>query len=260
MACPVSWGAITTECQRTLRRHLKMPNFAQTLPAIDEMTKNELLEKLNSTKSSDRRRAAKEIGKLKLVDFGNQLYESYLIEKQDKRTWETQTEMIKSLGLLDYKKASLEMERISNENKPHDMITSAAATSFVQLTRQSIYDSQPVLTLLNFGSVSVISGALQSLAIDRMMPPENEIELIIKKSWDINKHPDRIGQEFGLIDSRIYVALACSQWNQNLTSNFLNHCIKTAININRFNQPVQNTNLIAVCENSLNGIFSKRIV
>ena len=160
------------------------------------MTKEGIITKLNSKKSADRRRAAKEIGKLKLSEFGDELYTSYLKEKQDKRTWETQTEMIKSLGLLDYKEAISEIETIVNENIPHDMITSVAATSFIQLKRASINDAKPVIDLLNFGSVSVISGALFSLPFDRMIPHENEIELIIKKSWNINKHPERIDHEF----------------------------------------------------------------
>lgn len=221
------------------------------------MTKEETITKLNSKKSADRRRAAKEIGRLKLSEFGDDLYSSYLKEKQDKRTWETQTEMIKSLGSLDYKEALPEMESIIKVNIPHDMITSVAATTFVQLKRDSINDAKPVIDLLNFGSVSVISGALYSLPIDRMIPPESEIELIINKSWDINKHPDRVGHEFGLIDARIYLALACSDWNLKLTEGFLNHCIKTAFNINRFNKPIENKNLIAVCENSLKGKYSK---
>lgn len=221
------------------------------------MTKEEIITKLNSKKSIDRRRAAKVIGKFKLYEFGNELHSSYLKEIRDKRTWETQTEMIKSLGLIDYKNALPEIETIINMNIPHDMITSVAATSLVQLKRDSINDAKPVIDLLNFGSVSVISGALFSLPIDRMIPPENEIELIIKKSWDINKHKDRIGHEYGLIDSRIYLALACADWNQNLTADFLNHCIKTGFNISRADMPVENTNLITVCQNSLKGKYSK---
>jgi len=164
------------------------------------MTKEDIITKLNSKKSADRRKAAKEIGKYKLSEFGDDLYMSYLKEKQDKRTWETQKEMIKSMGLLNYKKALSEIEGIVNVNTPHDMITTVAATSLVQLKRNSINDAKPVIDLLNVGSVSVISGALYSLAIDKMIPPKNEIEFIIKKSWNINKHLDRIGHEFGLID------------------------------------------------------------
>jgi hypothetical protein len=221
------------------------------------MTKEDILTKLQSKKNIDRRRAAKAIGKLKLPEFGEKLYAAYLKEKQDKRTWETQTEMIKSLGLIDHKEAISDVETIVNKNEPHDLITHAAATSFIQLKRDSINDGNVVIDLLSTGSVSVISGALLCLPLDRMIPNEDEIERIIKLSWDINKHPDRIGHEFGLIDSRIYLALACSDWHINLTKDFLNHCINTAFNINRFDKPIENTNLITVCKNSLKGKFSK---
>lgn len=224
------------------------------------MEKEEIIIQLNSKKSAIRRSAAKKIGKLKLTEYGNELYNCYLKEKQDIRTWETQSEMIKALGLLDYKEALSEIEPIVLKNMPHDSITSVAATSFVQLKRKSIHDAKPVIYLLNYGSISVISGALYSLPADRMIPSEDEIKTIIEKSRDINKHPDRIGLEFGLMDPRIYLALACADWNKNLTTDFLNHCIKTAYDINRFDKPVQNTNLIEVCENSLKGKFSKEYI
>lgn len=63
------------------------------------MTTEEIKTKLHSTKSADRRRAAKEIGKLKLTDFSEDLYQTFLKEATDKRTWETQVEMILALGL-----------------------------------------------------------------------------------------------------------------------------------------------------------------
>ena len=221
------------------------------------MNQEDIIAKLNSKKSGDRRRGAKEIGKQKITALGQELYTAYLREKQDKRTWETQSEMIKSLGLIDFKVAFPEIEKIVQINEPHDMITSVASTAYIQLQRESVNDGRPVLELLEFGSVSVISGALFSLPTDRMIPEKEEIEEIIKKSWDINKHPDRIGHEFGVIDSRIYLALQCSDWDIDLTSSFLEHCIETAFDINRFGKPVANQNLITVCKNSLAGKFSK---
>jgi len=110
---------------------------------------------------------------------------------------------------------------------------------------------------LEFGSVSVVAGALRALAIEELIPPKDEIERILTICWDINKHKDRIGHEYGLIDSRKYLAIACANWDKELTNNFLNHCIETAFNISRFDKPVPNTNLVAVCENSKNGKFSK---
>lgn len=221
------------------------------------MNTDEIKEKLISKKSKDRRRAAKAIGKAKLTDLSEMLYQAYLKERNDKRTWETQVEMITAIGILGYKPALVDIDLIVKKNVPHEMITSAAAAAYVRLTRKSIKDAKSIIELLSFGSVSVILGALSVLAEDQMIPQTNEIKEIINLSWDINKHKDRLGEEYGLIDSRIYLALASSNWDIELTSSFLNHCIATAYNINRFDKPVENTNLIAVCKNSLKGKFSK---
>jgi hypothetical protein len=214
-------------------------------------------EKLVSRKTKDRKRAAKEIGNAKLTGLADMLYEAYLKEIKDKRTWQTQVEMISALGNLKHMPALAEMELIVNKNIPHDMITSAASTTFVRLTRKSKNDANPIIKLLKIGSVSVIAGALETLARDQMIPSSDEIKQILKLSWDINKHKDRIGYEYGLIDSRIYVAIASANWNIELTAPFLTHCIETAFEINRFDKPVENTNLINVCKNSLKGKYSK---
>jgi hypothetical protein len=165
--------------------------------------------------------------------------------------------MIKALGSIDFKKAINEVEQIVQTNIPHDMMTVVSATTFVQLKRKSINDGSPVLELLEFGSVSVIHGALLALAIDQMKPDENEVRKILSYCRDINKHKDRIGHEFGFMDSRQYLAIACANWDIELTKDFLNHCIDTALDINSFGKPVINQNLIDVCQNSLLGKFSK---
>ncbi len=221
------------------------------------MTNEEILEKLNSKKSADRRRGAKEIGKRKLHHLGGELYEKYLTERLDKRTWETQCEMIKALGSIDFKHAIHEVEQIVRANVPHDAVTSIASMTWVRLKRKSINDGSPILELLEFGGVSVIQGALLALAMDQMKPDANEIRSILLKCKDIHKHKDRLGHEFGLIDSRLFLAIACANWELELTNDFLNHCIETAFNISSFGKPVVNQNLIDVCRNSLKGKYSK---
>ena len=220
------------------------------------MTLEEVKEKLLSKKFAERLSAAKLISKENIIELADDLFIAYTKEKQDKRTWELQSEMIKALGVLNCKPALVDIERIVRDNIPHDMITINAATAFVQLSRKNIYDAQPVLELLSFGSTSVICGALKALAVDKMLPPQNEIEEILKIGWDINKHKDRIEHEFGFIDPRIYLAVACAGWDLEITNIFLDHCIETAFNINRFNKPVENVQLIEACRKSLKGKYS----
>jgi hypothetical protein len=213
-------------------------------------------EKLISKKSADRLYAAKSISKERILALAEDLFVAYTEERLDPRTWEPQCEMIRALGILDYKPALAIVSEIVNKNAPHDMITSSAATTFVQLKRKSIFDARPVLELLDFGSTSVISGSLRALAVDKMVPPVAEAKKIIALCWDINKHKDRVGQEWGLIDPRQYLAIACAGWDQDLCSGFLNHCIETANNIDRFNKPSENTQLIEFCKKSLKGKYA----
>jgi hypothetical protein len=48
-------------------------------------------ESLHDSKSLNRKNAAKKIGKKKIIDLGDDLFCAYLKEKNDIRTWETQT-------------------------------------------------------------------------------------------------------------------------------------------------------------------------
>jgi hypothetical protein len=98
------------------------------------------LNKLLSTKSTDRRRAAKEIGKRRLQDLGGALFQAYCNERHS-RTWETKMEMIISLGLLVYKPAISPIEAIVQANESHDALTYAAAQTYVRLKRTSLHDA-----------------------------------------------------------------------------------------------------------------------
>jgi hypothetical protein len=215
------------------------------------MTNEEILKKLSSTKSPDRRRAAKEIGKKIIAELGDELYKKYLAELKDKRTWETQCEMIKALGIINYKKAFEHIEKIVKENIPHDMITICAATAYVRLKRENINDGRPVLELLEFGRISVIVGTLMALAYDKMVPDNEMIEKIIKLCWDLKNHKDMVR---GISGGRKYLAIACANWDNKLTEGILNHYIETAY---MFDNITKDNNLIDVCNNSLKGKYSK---
>ncbi len=103
---------------------------------ITEEEINAICENLVSTKSSNRRSAAKKIRKYNLTRLGDELYNAYLKEKVDKRTWETQMEMIQTLGKIGYKKALSEILSIVEKNEKLDMIQSdmvTYATAFAQI-------------------------------------------------------------------------------------------------------------------------------
>ena len=210
------------------------------------MTTEEIKSKLTSNKSADRRRAAKEIGRNRLVDFSAELFRAYLDERRDKRTWETQVEMILALGLCDHKMALTEIEPIVRANHPHDMITYASAQTYVRLKRQSLSDAKPILELLKFGGLSVVDGCLNPLAYDKMTPTENQITELVSLCWNLHNHRDRLGHENGYCDPRYGLAAGCAGWDKRLTKEFLEHCLITG------DGPVK-----YVAENSLKGKYGK---
>jgi hypothetical protein len=204
--------------------------------------------KLKSNKSSDRRQAAKSVGKLVLKELGTVLLDAYINEKRDFRTWETKVEMILSLGLIDYRAALSEIELIVKANLSHDMITYAAAQSYVRLKRKSLHDATPAIELLKSGGLSLVSGALIPLGNDRMTPSSDEIIELVKLSWDLHRRKDRIGNESGYLDPRYGLALACAGWDKKLTTSFLSHCLAT------YGKDISIKN---VAENSLKGKYGK---
>jgi hypothetical protein len=181
-------------------------------------TKISINEGLNSPKSEIRRKAAIQIRKLNLTESGDDLYEAYLKEKKDKRTWETQSRMIQTLGTIGYRKALTEIDEIIVKNEKLDMITFEAALSYVRLMKKGPDDISPIMFLMRKGELSVLCGAMAALTFDSMMPADEEILEIINtiESFDENRIHVR-----GVHDPRAYLISAMSQWKMELTQPFL---------------------------------------
>ncbi|WP_316771533.1 HEAT repeat domain-containing protein [Pedobacter frigiditerrae] len=214
--------------------------------AKKELTNDELLQLTNDLKNSasgKRRSAAKKIGKNEIIQLGDELYNAYLKEREDKRTWETQTEMILALGKIGYQKALPELKHIIDKNEPHDMVTIASARSYVRLKRKDLNDAQPVIELLKTGNFSVISGATSILTFDDMKPSISEIETIIS-IFDGKKEEEIAIKGYG--DIREYLISAMSKWDKKLCAEYLNQFINA-----------DNAKLKAIAEDALKGKKSR---
>lgn len=180
---------------------------------------SKLSEDLLSRKSSDRRNSSKKIRKLNVSTLGDELYTAYLKEKKDKRTWETQMEMLQALGKIGYKKALSEAKIIVEKNKKLDMITFIAALTYVRLSKQTNNDITSIIELLKFGELSVLCGAMAALAFDDMIPNDSEIKNIINLIESVDEEKLSVS---GVHDPRSYLISAMSKWDLKLTEDFLN--------------------------------------
>lgn len=203
---------------------------------IDVIKKN-----LEDSKSTVRRKAAIEIGKNKMEDLGENLLKAYVKEKKDERTWETQKEMIKSLGLINYSKAIKEVQEICEKNEPDSMVGIIAAEAYVRLKRKSINDVTPVIELLNYGHHSIMQGAYNALGYDKMLASDEEIIKLIKLS---EKPASKVLPQFD--DPRYGLAAAAAGWKKELVEEFLLDCLKSS------NEPLK-----YVAANALKGKYVK---
>ena len=174
---------------------------------------------LTNKASAVRRRAAKNIRKYNLVELGEELYLSYLHERKDKRTWETQMEMINALGKIRDTAVLTYLEEILEKNKRLDAITSSAALAYIRITRQSNNDIKPVLHLMEHGNLSVLVGVADALVYDKMIPAKEEQELLINL-FD-NMPLDRLYENRGCFDPREAFLAALSQWDKNVTKEYI---------------------------------------
>ena len=192
-------------------------------------------------KAGLRRAAAKYIGKNNITESGKLLWDAYQNELKNSKGWETQVEMIKSLGLIGFKDSKDAFYKICKENKEHDMITSSAAKAYVRLARLSLQDISPVLDLLTFGKFEVVSSAFEVLGEDKMMPSLNEIIFLLDY---VSK--SAIVKEKGYTDFRIGLVCACAGWKEiPEVVLFLNECVKE-----------QDSFFVKVASNALKGKYS----
>lgn len=150
---------------------------------MKKITEEEILlikKDLISSKSAKRRSAAKKIGKYQIISLRDELLEVYIKEREDIRTWETQTEMITALGKVDHKEALPYLQEIIDQNKDFDTITAFTALAYIRLTRKHVNDMKTVIDFMTIGSVSVFDGAVMALAYDDIVPTEAEMKKVIE--------------------------------------------------------------------------------
>lgn len=117
------------------------------MPTRDELIK-QAAKLLSSTRSRDRMRGAKLVSKHLLAELSKQLYAAFLRELKDARTWETKSEMIRALGLINFAPALEQIAPIVQANSPRDAITHSATAAYVRLTRKDVNDASEIIRLV----------------------------------------------------------------------------------------------------------------
>jgi HEAT repeat protein len=175
----------------------------------------ELVSLLESPSSPKRRSAAKKLRKIGDLRAGPALLIALKRELPDKRTLETQYQMIMAFGHCGYKEAIPLVHILAHERFEHTMVLVAVGDTYVRLSRTSEDDPNPLFDVFAVrNDDALLDGALRAVAMLRMKFTEVCAAKVIE-------HIEARKQEF----SRFWVVAACPGWSGPSVEKFLDQCV-----------------------------------
>ena len=175
---------------------------------------HELIEMLRDKRSPKRRSAAKKLRKLGSIEAGSALLTALEREFKDKRTWETQYQMIMAIGECVYKPALPFLNEIKIQTFEATMVYVAIGDAIVRLSSENKTDVSSVIDLLKLDNPMLSDGALRAMAMLKMVPSDSEIDNIIQyvSNSSVNE-----GIHF-------WVIAAAPGWSSQTVEDYLNLC------------------------------------
>jgi hypothetical protein len=133
---------------------------------------------LTHSRSPKRRAAAKRLRKLGDPAAGPALLAALQQELKDDRTWETQYQMIMAIGHSRYKQALPFIESLVSRGL-EPMVDIAIGDTILRLSRKHDKDADAAVRLLDAGNPNITEGAIQSIAMLRMIPEQPAMQRLI---------------------------------------------------------------------------------
>jgi len=184
---------------------------------MSEASIPKLIEELSHRVSTKRRSIAKKLRILKRKEAGPALLIALKNEINDKRTWETQYQIIMALSESGYTESLDFLLKLSEQEFEATMIYIAIGDAISRLTYLKYGSIKRVIFLLNSkkNTPFLIDGLIRAIAILRLVPPEEEIEQIVSYGNSL----------YASDNSRAWIASAAAGWKGKKVEEFLNQCV-----------------------------------
>ncbi|MBU2709280.1 hypothetical protein KCM76_25010 [Zooshikella marina] len=167
-----------------------------------------LVEQLSNKSSAKRKSAAKKLRKLKSKDSGTALLAALKSELKDKRTWETQYQMIMALGESGYIESLGFMLELTEREFEATMVYLAlgdAITRLTYLSENSIHKAIEYVTSKNYQPL-LSDGVLRAVAMLKIIPEEDDINMLLNYA-DSSSTPE---------NSKAWIVSASAGWHKNI--------------------------------------------
>lgn len=172
---------------------------------------NELIEMLRDPRTARRRRAAKKLRTAGQPSAARALSEALREEVKDRRTWETQYQMLMALGACGTSDDELCVVESLFAMDLEPMVHLAAGDAAVRLHADV---DAAVLVAINSESLARAEGAIRALAMTRAVPSYAVVRSVIAYATAPNHH-----------QVRFWVAAAAAGWPAELVKAFLDSCL-----------------------------------
>lgn len=177
---------------------------------------SQLIVELESKTSTKRRSAAKKLRKVASKEAGKAIFEALKKELEDKRTWETQYQIIMALGESGYSDSIKFLLELSENDFDSTILYIAIghAITTLETTNSKIQTPSSLIKWLETSQIELANGGLQSLAMHRTIPTDEFIKCTLK----LTSLPDNKELQF-------WTAAASAGWASSLTKLFLEKVI-----------------------------------
>ncbi|MGY5007207.1 HEAT repeat domain-containing protein [Streptomyces sp. 900105755] len=169
---------------------------------------------LSDRASAKRRSAAKRLGKLADETAGPALLHALQREIRDRRTWETQYEMIMAIGACGYRPAIGFLAELAQEPTDATALHLALGDSIVRLRSPQDGFAAPLEWCLGRGDPSLVDGALRAIAALRAVLDAGTVDRVLD-------FLDQLDPYDGL---RYWAAVAAVEWPGDRVRTFLESC------------------------------------
>lgn len=133
--------------------------------------------------------------------------------------------MILALGFCEYRPALPFIWELARRETEHTTLYHGLGDAIVRIGHDSASDMTPVFETIDNGRFQLINGALQAMALLRMIPSESEIIELLR----IAELPAAVQAVRGYPNDprglRQWVAAAAAGWPRELVLEFLNRCL-----------------------------------
>ena len=188
-------------------------------PRIETM---EFKEELESKSAPRIKKAAAKISKGKINGYESLLLSSLKLLIQKPKSWQAQSEIIKSIGITGTEKSLPYLKELSMQKFDSTVLYRDIGFSICLLEDISGGQLNYMASILDTSNDLLLSGACAAMLFSGYTPSSEDIIRIIESVVGRDQNEGQV------ITPRCYIAAACYSWPAELTASFLQKCANSS--------------------------------